>query len=82
MLLIILFVHRMANFTSEQTSCTAVRTLRQICVDESSRGLFIQQGGLKTCVEIANSELKSVSHVYNTAHLLNNWHFFSETMSP
>jgi len=40
---------RLLTHGSDQTKEVAARTLRQICVDQSSRGLMIQQGGLKAC---------------------------------
>eukprot|EP01034_Spumella_vulgaris_P029108 gene29108-36099_t len=41
---------------SAQTKEAAARTLRQICVDESSRGLMLQQGGFKACCNAAIDE--------------------------
>lgn len=41
---------------SSQTKEAAARTLRQICVDESSRGLMLQQGGFKACCSAAVDE--------------------------
>ncbi len=41
---------------SNQTKEAAARTLRQICVDESSRGLMLQQGGFKACCNVAIDE--------------------------
>jgi hypothetical protein len=41
---------------SKQTKEAACRTLRQMCVEESIRGLVVQQGGLKACVSIATDE--------------------------
>jgi hypothetical protein len=35
--------------TSPQTKETGARALKQICVDESVRGQFIQQGGIRAC---------------------------------
>jgi hypothetical protein len=46
---------------SKQTKEAACRTLRQICVEESIRGLVVQQGGLKACVAIATDEDCEVS---------------------
>ncbi len=41
---------------SSQTREAAARTLRQICVDETSRGLMLQQGGFKACCSAAVDE--------------------------
>jgi hypothetical protein len=44
---------RLLTFGSAQTrECTA-RAMRQICVEETVRGLFIQQGALKACCTLA-----------------------------
>jgi hypothetical protein len=56
---------RLSEFHSEQTSLAAYRTLRQICVDETSRGLFIQQGGLKMCTEAACDDSKLVNSLHS-----------------
>jgi hypothetical protein len=42
--------------TSAQTKEAAARALRQMCVEESIRGQFIQQGGLKACTTVAVEE--------------------------
>ncbi len=43
---------RLLTFGSSQTRDYASRALRQMCVEESVRGLFIQQGALKACCDI------------------------------
>jgi len=43
---------RLLTFGSAQTQDAAARALRQMCVEESVRGLFIQQGALKACCDI------------------------------
>lgn len=53
---------------SSKTKETAARTLRQICVDESSRGLMIQQGGLKACCDVANDEGNNKTIRLEAAH--------------
>lgn len=58
-----MLIYRLAEFHSEQTSLAASRTLRQVCVDEQSRGLFIQQGCLKFCLDVASNESKLVSSI-------------------
>lgn len=47
---------RLMSHDSKQTKEAACRALRQICVEESIRGLVVQQGGLKACVTIATDE--------------------------
>jgi hypothetical protein len=47
---------RLLSQASSQTKETSARALKQICVDESSRGYMIQQGGLKACCIAANDE--------------------------
>ncbi len=55
---------RLLTFGSTQTRDCAARALRQMCVEESVRGSFIQQGGLKACSDLAcapsSAESKSV----------------------
>ena len=41
---------------SKQTKECACRAIRQICVEDSIRGLIVQQGGLKACMTIATDE--------------------------
>ena len=45
---------------SAQTKEAAARTLRQINVEESARGLMLQQGGFKACCTEANDESNQV----------------------
>lgn len=47
---------RLANTDSLRTKTAAVTAMRQMAVDESVRGLLIQQGALKICIEIANDD--------------------------
>jgi hypothetical protein len=42
---------RLFTFGSEQTKEHTARALRQMCVEESVRGSFIQQGALKACCD-------------------------------
>jgi hypothetical protein len=44
---------------SDQTVEAAARALRQICVEESVRGLIIQQGGLKACCQVAMDDVRA-----------------------
>jgi len=46
---------RLLTYGSTQTQDAAARALRQMCVEESVRGLFIQQGALKACCDITTS---------------------------
>jgi hypothetical protein len=55
---------------SARTKETAARALRQICVDESSRGLMIQQGGLKACCDATNDELNVKSIRLEAGHAI------------
>ena len=52
---------RLLSFGSTQTRDTAARALRQICIEESVRGQFIQQGALRTCSDVISSEKSSSS---------------------
>lgn len=47
---------RLLSKASSQTKETSARALRQICVEESSRGYMIQQGGLNACCIAASDE--------------------------
>jgi len=55
---------------SAKTKETAARALRQICVDESSRGLMMQQGGLKACCDATNDELNMKSIRLEAGHAI------------
>ncbi len=48
---------------SMKTKELSARSLRQICVEESARGIFIQQGGLKACFGICSSYAPSSEKV-------------------
>lgn len=43
---------RLMGTGSTKTKETCARALRQICVEPTSRGLFIQEGGLKSCCDL------------------------------
>jgi protein unc-45 len=47
---------RLMSAGSTKTKETSARALRQICVEQSSRGMFIQEGGLKACCAVATSK--------------------------
>lgn len=55
---------------SAQTKEAAARTLRQICVEESSRGLMLQQGGFKACTTEANDEDNAKNTRLECAHVV------------
>ena len=56
------------NNGSAKTKETAARAFRQICVEESSRGFMVQQGGLKACCEAANDEFNTKSIRLEAGH--------------
>lgn len=45
-------LNRLMGSGSTKTKETCARALRQICVETSSRGIFIQEGGLKSCCDL------------------------------
>jgi hypothetical protein len=53
-------VFRLLGHSSPQTKLTAATALRQMCVEPSVRGVYIQNGGLKACIEVANEENNEV----------------------
>jgi hypothetical protein len=59
---------RLMGSGSTKTKEACARALRQICVEPTSRGLFIQEGGLKSCCDlIATAPSPSASSTSVTA---------------
>lgn len=58
------------NNGSTKTKEMAAKAFRQICVDDSSRGLMIQQGGLKACCEATNDDLNSKAIRLEAGHAI------------
>jgi hypothetical protein len=49
------------SHTSSQTLLAAATALRQMCVEPSVRGLFVQLGGIKACHDVAVNDNCDVS---------------------
>lgn len=54
--------------SSSQTKETAARALRQICVEESARGVVVQQGGLKVCCALVRDAESKKAAKLEAAH--------------
>jgi len=59
---------RFVSKGSPQTIEAATRALRQVCVEESVRGVVIQQGGLKACCQVAMNESVARASRREAAH--------------
>lgn len=63
--LTLLICVRFLQLGSDQTKEASAKTFRQLCVEESARGLMVQQGGLKACCAAAVDDNNySVSFFY------------------
>eukprot|EP01041_Mallomonas_annulata_P007218 gene7218-14717_t len=55
---------------SKKTKSEAVRALRQICVEQSVRGMMVQQGGLKACCTLADDDTCETAVRREAAHAI------------
>jgi len=59
---------RFVSKGSPQTIEAAAKALKQVCVEESVRGIVIQQGGLKACCQVAMNESVARTSRREAAH--------------
>lgn len=61
---------RLVKGASDKTKSTCMEALCQMAVVESVRGLMLQQGGMKTCIDVAMDEANSTECRVNAAHTI------------
>jgi hypothetical protein len=61
---------RLVKGASDKTKSTCMEALCQMAVVESVRGLMLQQGAMKTCIDVAMDEGNSAECRVNAAHTL------------